>query len=258
MGRCLYREVFVVSTVGDAYSGEMIVVLMISRCPQWGGAHCAHEGRCPHWGHAQGACNRAGACRVHNGEIPMVGRCLWCLQWENAHNGGTICGAPDGEMLVMRQFLMVPVPGVFVPVVGSCLQFPCPGCLGQVRLEDTYAATTALQNLGFGGFFSPATPSRSESMCFFPVQILSYLGGKVKVEETDLKPRIGFLHDVNSRNISVFINATREQDSGQYMCSVNVEDDTIRLDKNIGVINLTVLGKALPVTLGAPHGDPRD
>ncbi|NXM83628.1 ESAM protein, partial [Oenanthe oenanthe] len=74
-----------------------------------------------------------------------------------------------------------------------------------------------------------------------PVQILSYLGGKVKVEETELKPRIGFLYDIFSHNISVFINATREQDSGQYMCSVNVEDDTIRLDKNIGVINLTVL-----------------
>uniref|UniRef100_A0A803WCG5 Endothelial cell adhesion molecule n=1 Tax=Ficedula albicollis TaxID=59894 RepID=A0A803WCG5_FICAL len=109
-------------------------------------------------------------------------------------------------------------------------------------------------DLGF--FFSPATPSRSESMCFVPVQILSYLGGKVKVEETlqqhlpevkvkveetELKPRIGFLYDIFSHNISVFINATREQDSGQYMCSVNVEDDTIRLDKNMGVINLTVL-----------------
>ncbi|NXR75761.1 ESAM protein, partial [Pycnonotus jocosus] len=74
-----------------------------------------------------------------------------------------------------------------------------------------------------------------------PVQILSYLGGVVKVEETDLKPRMGFLYSIHSRNISVFINATREQDSGQYMCSVNVVDDTIRLDKNVGIINLTVL-----------------
>lgn len=95
-------------------------------------------------------------------------------------------------------------------------------------------------------------------MFFFPVQILSYLGGVVKVEETDLKPRMGFLYSIHSRNISVFINATREQDSGQYMCSVNVVDDTIRLDKNIGVINLTVLGKALPVTLAPLGGAPRD
>lgn len=52
----------------------------------------------------------------------------------------------------MGQLLMVPMPGVFVPMVGSCLLFPCPGCSGEVRLEGAYAATTALQNLGFGGF----------------------------------------------------------------------------------------------------------
>lgn len=57
MGRCQYREVFVMSTVGNAFSGEMMVVLMINTCPWWGGAHSALEGRCPHWGHAQGACN---------------------------------------------------------------------------------------------------------------------------------------------------------------------------------------------------------
>ncbi|NXW75177.1 ESAM protein, partial [Hirundo rustica] len=89
-----------------------------------------------------------------------------------------------------------------------------------------------------------------------PVQILSYLGGVVKVEETDLKPRMGFLYPIHSHNISVFINATREQDSGQYMCSVNVVDDTIRLDKNVGIINLTVLGKAPPVTLHLPWPSP--
>uniref|UniRef100_A0A8C3UTT9 Endothelial cell adhesion molecule n=1 Tax=Catharus ustulatus TaxID=91951 RepID=A0A8C3UTT9_CATUS len=64
---------------------------------------------------------------------------------------------------------------------------------------------------------------------------------QVKVEETDLKPRIGFLHSVPGHNISMFINATQEQDSGQYMCSVNMEDDTIRQGKDIGIINLTVL-----------------
>lgn len=77
------------------------------------------------------------------------------------------------------------------------------------------------------------------------MQFLSYLGGVVKVEETDLKPRMGFLYPINTRNISVFINATREQDSGQYMCTVNVVNEM--LDKNVGIINLTVLGKALRV-----------
>ncbi|XP_068028073.1 endothelial cell-selective adhesion molecule isoform X1 [Anomalospiza imberbis] len=74
-----------------------------------------------------------------------------------------------------------------------------------------------------------------------PFQILSYIGGVVKVEETDLKSRVGFLHPIFTHNISVFINATREQDSGQYMCTVNVVDDSIKLHKNIGLINLTVL-----------------
>uniref|UniRef100_A0A8U7NER1 Uncharacterized protein n=1 Tax=Corvus moneduloides TaxID=1196302 RepID=A0A8U7NER1_CORMO len=80
-----------------------------------------------------------------------------------------------------------------------------------------YAATPALQNVGFGGLFSPATPSRSENMWFFPY----------------LKPRVGFLYSIVTHNISILINDTQEQDSGQYMCTVNVVDDTIRLEKNV-------------------------
>lgn len=79
-----------------------------------------------------------------------------------------------------------------------------------------------------------------------PVQILIYMGGTVKVAETELKARIGFLYPVITHNISIFINATRESDSGQYMCSVN--DDSPGDSKNIGIINLTVLGKAPPRT----------
>ncbi|NXN51326.1 ESAM protein, partial [Rynchops niger] len=88
-----------------------------------------------------------------------------------------------------------------------------------------------------------------------PVQILTYLDGVVKVEETELKPRVGFLYPILTHNISVVINATRERDSGQYMCTVNVVDDVTSTGKNIGVINLTVL-----VPPSAPtcqlHGDP--
>ncbi|NXV80013.1 ESAM protein, partial [Atlantisia rogersi] len=84
------------------------------------------------------------------------------------------------------------------------------------------------------------------------VQILSYLDGVAKVEETELKPRVGFLHPILSHNISVLINATRERDSGQYMCTVNVVDDATSTGKNVGVINLTVLGKAPPSPLGPP------
>ncbi|NXP42223.1 ESAM protein, partial [Leiothrix lutea] len=74
-----------------------------------------------------------------------------------------------------------------------------------------------------------------------PVQILAYLDGVVKKSETDLKHRMGFLYPMPHHNISIFINATREQDSGQYVCSVNVVDDSFRSDKNVGIINLTVL-----------------
>ncbi|KAM6370448.1 endothelial cell-selective adhesion molecule-like isoform 2-T2 [Pluvialis apricaria] len=77
-----------------------------------------------------------------------------------------------------------------------------------------------------------------------PFQILTYLDGVVKVEETELKPRVGFLYPVLTHNISVFINATRERDSGQYMCTVNVVDDATSTGKNVGVINLTVLDPA--------------
>lgn len=104
---------------------------------------------------------------------------------------------------------------------------------------------------------NPEVPERA----FSPAQILTYLDGVVKVEETELKPRVGFLYPVLTHNISVFINATRERDSGQYMCTVNVVDDVTSTGKNIGVINLTVLGKAPPVApapFSVPRGVPRD
>ncbi|NXK35816.1 ESAM protein, partial [Piprites chloris] len=88
-----------------------------------------------------------------------------------------------------------------------------------------------------------------------PVQILTYLDGVVKVEETELKPRVGFLYPVVTHNISVFINATRERDSGQYICTVNVVDDATPMGRNVGVINLTVL---VPPAVPACqlHGNP--
>lgn len=72
------------------------------------------------------------------------------------------------------------------------------------------------------------------------------------MEETELKPRVGFLHPVLTHNISLFINATREQDSGQYICSVNVVDDIISPIRSMAIINLTVLGKDLQGALRPP------
>ncbi|NXI92960.1 ESAM protein, partial [Psophia crepitans] len=88
-----------------------------------------------------------------------------------------------------------------------------------------------------------------------PEQILTYLDGVVKVEETELKPRVGFLYPVLTHNISLFINATRERDSGQYMCTVNVVDDATGTGKNVGVINLTVLVPPSPPACQL-HGTP--
>uniref|UniRef100_A0A669PSK6 Endothelial cell adhesion molecule n=1 Tax=Phasianus colchicus TaxID=9054 RepID=A0A669PSK6_PHACC len=92
----------------------------------------------------------------------------------------------------------------------------------------------------------PAVPFRSVQADVFSLQILTYLDGEVKVEETELKPRVGFLHPVLTHNISLFINATREQDSGQYICSVNVVDDIISPIRSMAIINLTVLVPPTP------------
>lgn len=100
-----------------------------------------------------------------------------------------------------------------------------------------------------GGFSLQQHDLESKACGISPMQILSVIGGVVKVEETDLKSRVGFLYPIETHNISLFINASREQDSGQYMCTVNVVDDIIRMHKNVGLINLTVLGKAPPVPL---------
>ena len=126
---------------------------------------------------------------------------------------------------MMGQLLMVPVTG------GTC---------------GTHGGEMPTDFLG-GGLLSYKTIRRRPSGRFPPpMQILTYLDGVVKVEETELKPRVGFLYPIVTHNISVFINATRERDSGQYMCTVNVVDDVTSAGKTVGVINLTVLGKAWP------------
>ncbi|NWI12558.1 ESAM protein, partial [Crypturellus soui] len=102
-------------------------------------------------------------------------------------------------------------------------------------------------------------------------QILTYLDGAVKVEETPLKGRASFLHPVEpSRNLSVLINGTREADSGQYVCTVNVADEAA--GRNVAVVNLTVLvppgapacrllgspgvGRDVTLSCAARHGKP--
>lgn len=89
-------------------------------------------------------------------------------------------------------------------------------------------------------------------------QVLTYIDGKSKVEEMYLKHRVGFLYPMPSSNISIAINNTQEDDSGQYMCTVNLGDENSVDGRNIGLLNLTVLGKWNGcMTLGwAPRASP--
>uniref|UniRef100_A0A669PW96 Endothelial cell adhesion molecule n=1 Tax=Phasianus colchicus TaxID=9054 RepID=A0A669PW96_PHACC len=113
-------------------------------------------------------------------------------------------------------------------------------------VEGEGAVLPAWYTSRFRGNSPPAVPFRSVQADVFSLQILTYLDGEVKVEETELKPRVGFLHPVLTHNISLFINATREQDSGQYICSVNVVDDIISPIRSMAIINLTVLVPPTP------------
>ncbi|XP_042332699.1 endothelial cell-selective adhesion molecule isoform X1 [Sceloporus undulatus] len=74
-----------------------------------------------------------------------------------------------------------------------------------------------------------------------PFQILVYMSGTTKVEDLDLRRRLNFLYSMPSHNVSLAINDTKETDSGQYMCTVNVAGDTTKMGKNTGLVNLTVL-----------------
>ncbi|XP_042332700.1 endothelial cell-selective adhesion molecule isoform X2 [Sceloporus undulatus] len=67
------------------------------------------------------------------------------------------------------------------------------------------------------------------------------MSGTTKVEDLDLRRRLNFLYSMPSHNVSLAINDTKETDSGQYMCTVNVAGDTTKMGKNTGLVNLTVL-----------------
>ncbi|XP_062995174.1 endothelial cell-selective adhesion molecule [Elgaria multicarinata webbii] len=72
------------------------------------------------------------------------------------------------------------------------------------------------------------------------IQIMAYVSGTVEVADLDLKKRLGFLHSMPSNNVSLAINNTKETDSGQYMCTVNVANEITKPGKNVGLVNLTV------------------
>uniref|UniRef100_A0ACB8EY03 Uncharacterized protein n=1 Tax=Sphaerodactylus townsendi TaxID=933632 RepID=A0ACB8EY03_9SAUR len=86
--------------------------------------------------------------------------------------------------------------------------------------------------------------------------VLTYIDGKSKVDESYFKHRVGFLYPMPSSNISIAINNTQEDDSGQYMCTVNLGDESSTDGRNIGLVNLTVLVPPSSPTCkiqGTPH-----
>ncbi|XP_053222785.1 endothelial cell-selective adhesion molecule [Podarcis raffonei] len=85
-------------------------------------------------------------------------------------------------------------------------------------------------------------------------QIMVYMTGGTKVVDSDFSRRLSFLYPMPFSNVSIAINNTKETDSGQYMCTVNLLNSGS--EQNIGLINLTVL-----VPPSQPkcqiHGSPR-
>uniref|UniRef100_A0A8C0H444 Endothelial cell adhesion molecule n=1 Tax=Chelonoidis abingdonii TaxID=106734 RepID=A0A8C0H444_CHEAB len=104
---------------------------------------------------------------------------------------------------------------------------------------------------------SPDSCRTSKCIVFSSVsfQILTYMDGTVKVQETYLKNRTGFVYPMPFFNISIAINNTQEMDSGEYMCTVNILDEDTINGKNIGLINLTVLVPPSP-PMCQIHGKP--
>ncbi|XP_074069615.1 endothelial cell-selective adhesion molecule-like, partial [Macrotis lagotis] len=81
-------------------------------------------------------------------------------------------------------------------------------------------------------------------------QVLSYLDGVLLH-----KPRISLAHTMPSRNISLKLVQLQEQDTGQYKCSVNVQDQQISLS-GVGSLELDVLVPPAAPTCRL-HGVPR-
>uniref|UniRef100_A0A670JQ49 Endothelial cell adhesion molecule n=1 Tax=Podarcis muralis TaxID=64176 RepID=A0A670JQ49_PODMU len=86
----------------------------------------------------------------------------------------------------------------------------------------------------------------------FPVfsafQIMVYMTGGTKVVDSDFNRRLSFLYPMPFSNVSIAINNTKEADSGQYMCTVNLLNSGS--EQNIGLINLTVLVPACGLFIG--------
>ncbi|XP_006140640.1 endothelial cell-selective adhesion molecule isoform X2 [Tupaia chinensis] len=83
-------------------------------------------------------------------------------------------------------------------------------------------------------------------------QVLAYINGAVSS-----KPRVSLAHTMPSRNVSLRLRDLREEDSGSYVCTVNVGDTAgSNLAHSSKTLELTVLVPPAPPSchlMGMPH-----
>lgn len=53
-----------------------------------------------------------------------------------------------------------------------------------------------------------------------PVQVISYTKGTINEGSPQFRGRVGFLKAMPSSDVSLYINNTRESDSGRYVCQI--------------------------------------
>lgn len=77
------------------------------------------------------------------------------------------------------------------------------------------------------------------------LQIISYTKGSMSVTSAQFQGRVGFTSSMPSRNVSLYINNTKEFDSGRYFCQIiipNSPDLTAELTLDVKGNTLVLLG----------------
>ncbi|XP_012683119.1 endothelial cell adhesion molecule a [Clupea harengus] len=65
--------------------------------------------------------------------------------------------------------------------------------------------------------------------------IISYAAGVTTVSSTQFRGRVSFVHQMPSRNVSLFINNTQESDSGRYLCQVVIPSNPVTGEMTLNV-----------------------
>ncbi|XP_005991196.1 endothelial cell adhesion molecule a [Latimeria chalumnae] len=74
-----------------------------------------------------------------------------------------------------------------------------------------------------------------------PALVIAFSGNVIMKGVPEFRDRVDFIYKMPNANISIYINETKESDSGQYMYSVLIPEGAPDGNQVIGVLNLTVL-----------------